>query len=97
MDGLVRLRRPEEVAELRGLTVAQVLGVQKSNGASTVTAEGSEASAAGPVAATGGSAGGDGVSVLDPPTSAPPTEEKSEAPAGEATAPAEEPKAEEQS
>ena len=35
MDGLVRLRRPEEVAELRGLTVAQVLGVQKSNGAAT--------------------------------------------------------------
>ncbi len=32
MDGLVRLRRPEEVAELRGLTVAQVLGVS-SNGA----------------------------------------------------------------
>jgi small subunit ribosomal protein S5 len=32
MDGLIRLRRPEEVAELRGLTVAQVLGVQKSNG-----------------------------------------------------------------
>ena len=27
MDGLIRLRRPEEVAELRGLTVAQVLGV----------------------------------------------------------------------
>ena len=26
MDGLIRLRRPEEVAELRGLTVAQVLG-----------------------------------------------------------------------
>ena len=39
MDGLIRLRRPEEVAELRGLTVAQVLGVS-SNG-----------SAAGPVAA----------------------------------------------
>jgi small subunit ribosomal protein S5 len=32
MDGLVRLRRPEEVAELRGLTVAQVLGIQKTNG-----------------------------------------------------------------
>ncbi len=48
MDGLIRLRRPEEVAELRGLTVAQVLGVQKSNGAS---AEGSEAVPAGPVAA----------------------------------------------
>jgi small subunit ribosomal protein S5 len=33
MDGLIRLRRPEEVAELRGLTVSQVLGVEKkSNG-----------------------------------------------------------------
>jgi small subunit ribosomal protein S5 len=36
MDGLVRLRRPEEVAELRGLTVSQVLGVQKAEAASTV-------------------------------------------------------------
>jgi len=56
MDGLIRLRRPEEVAELRGLTVAQVLGVEKSsNGAATTitdTAEGSdEPSPAGPVAA----------------------------------------------
>jgi small subunit ribosomal protein S5 len=34
MDGLVRLRRPEEVAELRGLTVKQVLGLDL-NGAST--------------------------------------------------------------
>src|SRR6476659_9118905 len=33
MDGLIRLRRPEEVAELRGLTVSQVLGLQ--NGTST--------------------------------------------------------------
>jgi small subunit ribosomal protein S5 len=53
MDGLVRLRRPEEVAELRGLTVAQVLGVQSSNGAETV--EASAAAPAGPVA-DGGSA-----------------------------------------
>jgi small subunit ribosomal protein S5 len=30
MDGLIRLRRPEEVAELRGLTVSEVLGL--SNG-----------------------------------------------------------------
>ena len=29
MDGLIRLRRPEEVAELRGLTCRQVLGVEK--------------------------------------------------------------------
>ena len=40
MDGLIRLRRPEEVAELRGLTVSQVLGL---NG-----------TAAGPVAGDGG-------------------------------------------
>ncbi len=32
MDGLIRLRRPEEVAALRGLTVAQVLGVSPSGG-----------------------------------------------------------------
>jgi small subunit ribosomal protein S5 len=29
MDGIIRLRRPEEVAELRGLTVAEVLGIEK--------------------------------------------------------------------
>src|SRR5215213_9853072 len=43
MDGLVRLRRPEEVAELRGLTISQVLGLdgnKNGNGA---------AGAAGPV------------------------------------------------
>jgi len=52
MDGLVRLRRPEEVAELRGLTVAQVLGVQKTNGAAeTISAEGQGPQAAGPVGA----------------------------------------------
>jgi small subunit ribosomal protein S5 len=48
MDGLIRLRRPEEVAELRGLTVSQVLGVQKSNG---VTAGGADLSTADPAAA----------------------------------------------
>jgi small subunit ribosomal protein S5 len=43
MDGLIRLRRPEEVAELRGLTVSQVLGVA-SNG--TETGEGSATASA---------------------------------------------------
>jgi small subunit ribosomal protein S5 len=38
MDGLVRLRRPEEVAELRGLTITQVLGI-----------DGNGSGAAGPV------------------------------------------------
>ena len=32
MDGLIRLRRPEEVAELRGLSISQVLGLQNGNG-----------------------------------------------------------------
>jgi small subunit ribosomal protein S5 len=32
MDGLIRLRRPEEVAELRGLTVSQVLGLTTDKG-----------------------------------------------------------------
>jgi small subunit ribosomal protein S5 len=60
MDGLVRLRRPEEVAELRGLTITQVLGMD-GNGA---------AEAAGPVAdATSSEQGSD-----DPPSS-PPTAE----------------------
>jgi len=48
MDGLIRLRRPEEVAELRGLTVAQVLGVEKTNG-SAETIQGQTAEDAGPV------------------------------------------------
>jgi small subunit ribosomal protein S5 len=95
MDGLVRLRRPEEVAELRGLTVAQVLGVQKSNGAAeTVTAEGQTAQAAGPVAA--GAPPAPPVAKASsgpvPPTAPPAAEEAGEAqaPAAEATAPAEE-------
>ena len=32
MDGLINLRRPEEVAELRGLTVTQVLGLDGGSG-----------------------------------------------------------------
>jgi len=95
MDGLIRLRRPEEVAELRGLTVSQVLGVQKSNG-NGASAEGSNGSAAGPVAA------GDpppppvakASSGAVPPT-APPAGEASEASKDEAAAkPAEAPAAE---
>ncbi len=97
MDGLVRLRRPEEVAELRGLTVKQVLGLDL-NGAST----NGEHLAAGPAVEAEGPAGGDGVSVLDPSASTPPAEDASksddapgaevakeaEAPAAEAAAPA---------
>jgi small subunit ribosomal protein S5 len=55
MEGLMGLRRPEDVAELRGLTVAQVLGIQKTNGAAE-TIEGPGAGPAGPAAVAGGSA-----------------------------------------
>ena len=55
MDGLTRLRRPEEVAELRGLSVAEVLGVQKPSGGAVQDAEhlpgaGSGEASAGPAA-----------------------------------------------
>jgi small subunit ribosomal protein S5 len=95
MDGLIRLRRPEEVAELRGLTVAQVLGVA-SNGstAGPVAEDASEPKPAGPVAA------GDPpppavakASSGEVPPTAPPAGEAdpakaAEAPAAEAEAPA---------
>jgi small subunit ribosomal protein S5 len=92
MDGLIRLRRPEEVAELRGLTVSQVLGVEKSVEATEVSAgmtEGQSAPAAGPVAA------GDppppavakASSEAVPPTT-PPADETAEAPADAVEAPA---------
>jgi small subunit ribosomal protein S5 len=58
MDGLIRLRRPEEVAELRGLTVSQVLGLQNGTSADgehlpagPVAAGSEEPRDAGPVAA----------------------------------------------
>jgi len=59
MDGLVRLRRPEEVAELRGLTITQVLGMD-GNGSN---------GAAGPVSDTTSSPTG------DDPASSPPAAE----------------------
>jgi small subunit ribosomal protein S5 len=82
MDGLIRLRRPEEVAELRGLTVSQVLGVEKSNG----DKDGAQL-AAGPVAeddSLSSQAAG------EEPSSTPPAADAaaSEAPAEQATAPA---------
>jgi small subunit ribosomal protein S5 len=87
MDGLIRLRRPEEVAELRGLTVSQVLGL--SNG----KAADGEHLAAGPAEESEGPAGGDGVSILEPSDSSPPAEEAAapdaEVPAAEASAEAE--------
>jgi small subunit ribosomal protein S5 len=97
MDGLVRLRRPEEVAELRGLTVTEVLGLSgngaKANGehldAGPVGS--GEPTPAGPVADEDTSSS---QAAGEAPSSAPPAGEASaeaadEAPAAEASAPAE--------
>ncbi len=40
MEGLTGLRRPEQVAKLRGLSVNQVLGIHKENGAKETVSEG---------------------------------------------------------
>jgi small subunit ribosomal protein S5 len=90
MDGLIRLRRPEEVAELRGLTVSQVLGVEKTDGAvETLSAD--EPSPAGPVVEDDSSSS---QAAGEEPSSTPPAGEAAaetagEAPAAEASASAE--------
>jgi|SRR5215203_854616 len=78
MDGLVRLRRPEEVAELRGLTVSQVLGLDGNGNGAATTISDEGAGAAGPAAAG------------DPP---PPAEQEGVPPATSPTAGAAEPAA----
>jgi small subunit ribosomal protein S5 len=88
MDGLIRLRRPEEVAELRGLTVKQVLGLDL-NGSSSTNGEHLAADAT----ASEAPAGGDGVSVLGTSDPAPSAEETT-APDPEAPAEAAAPEAE---
>src|SRR5262245_59319878 len=62
-----------------GTPIARVGDSSEAPGASTD--EGSVAPAEGPGTAAGGPAGGGGASVLGPPTSAPPAEKASEAPA----------------
>jgi small subunit ribosomal protein S5 len=82
MDGLVRLRRPEEVAELRGLTVSQVLGLSNGNSAD------GEHLDAGPVADETASASEDAPAVEE--TSPPAEEARAEDAATESDAAAEE-------
>ena len=77
MDGLIRLRRPEEVAELRGLTVKQVLGLTTEKG----TEDGEHLA---PIAE------GDAPATEAPAAEAAPTEAPA-APAAEEAAPAEAP------
>ena len=59
VEGLQSLRRPEDVAELRGLTVAQVLGLQKRENGETV-------------AGSTGETGGEAASVAAPTEEPPP-------------------------
>jgi small subunit ribosomal protein S5 len=81
MDGLVRLRRPEEVAELRGLTVSQVLGLD-GNG---------NGGAAGPVSDSGLPLPGESSESSPPAADATPADEQADAeqPAEEEQSPAE--------
>jgi small subunit ribosomal protein S5 len=58
MDGLMTLRRPEEVAELRGLTVKQVLGLDLKEAAAKVNGEAAQAAEPVAVAATESAAEG---------------------------------------
>jgi len=95
MDGIVRLRRPEEVAELRGLTISEVLGLSgNGNGAAVaVSDEGPTAEDAGPVDA------GDPPSPAQqetvPPTT-PPTSDAAPKEEGEPSEAGQEPVAEEE-
>jgi small subunit ribosomal protein S5 len=78
MDGLANLRRPEEVAKLRGLSVRQVLGLQEGV-AATVLKNGNGGGDA-PVTAEGVAAEADPAAVPAAPPPAPP-------PAGDEPAP----------
>jgi small subunit ribosomal protein S5 len=78
MDGLIRLRRPEEVAELRGLTVSQVLGLTTDKGTNDgehLAADDTDATA-GPVADEATPADGEAaVATEEAPPEAPAAEE----------------------
>jgi small subunit ribosomal protein S5 len=98
MDGLIRLRRPEEVAELRGLTVAEVLGLSSNGSAAGPVAAGDADAArpAGPDAAGDppppavAKASSEAVPPATPPAGEADAATAEEAPAAEAEAPASE-------
>ena len=77
MDGIVRLRRPEEVAALRGLTISQVLGLDGNGGGG----------AAGPVSDSGLSLSGEPSESSPPAADADPADgQAAEQPSEEAAA-----------
>src|SRR6187200_625098 len=95
MDGLIRLRRPEEVAELRGLTVTEVLGMSKGNGngAAAVVSDEGQGAEAGPKEA--GEPSSPSQAAGEEPSSTPPAADaaapEAGEPSGEAQKPADQP------
>src|SRR5688500_8318399 len=85
MDGIFQLRRPENVAELRGLTVREVLGIQKENGAAQAEGEATAESPGAPEAPTAPDAPAEGGDAEDTPAQPPetPPEEPSQQPTEE--------------
>ncbi|MDQ5894253.1 MAG: ribosomal protein [Actinomycetota bacterium] len=94
MDGIVRLRRPEEVAELRGLTISEVLGIyhDEEPEAEASTTNGVPAESATNGAGTGGAPDAESEAAVESAadaaaaTEAPAEEAAVEAPAEEAAA-----------
>jgi small subunit ribosomal protein S5 len=79
MEGLTSLRRPEQVAKLRGLSVNQVLGIHKENGAKEAVAAGDAATGDASAASGPGNESG---SAEASPAPAPPADATSEASGG---------------
>ena len=95
MDGILNLRRPEDVAKLRGLTVNQVLGIQpkaKAKNGNDAEAAGDEPAVA-PVSATDDPDASPAEAEAPPPPDAPPPPE-GEPPAEAPPPPEGEPQAE---
>jgi small subunit ribosomal protein S5 len=91
MEGLIGLRRPEQVAKLRGLSVNQVLGLEKNGKKTTVAGAGGTAGAGegattegGGKDAEGGAAGSSGEAAVDTEVPAATPEPEPAAPGGEA-------------
>jgi small subunit ribosomal protein S5 len=91
MDGLINLRRPEEVAELRGLTVTQVLGLDGGNGNGNGAGEHLAADSPDPAAESGAVAEDEAPAAEEKADDGPAAAVAPEVPAAEDAAPSAEP------
>lgn len=89
MDGIVRLRRPEEVAELRGLSVTEVLGIYPEDKADEAGEAGSVADSDGGLSSVSADADSSSPGVPSESTTDPAADASAESPAEDA--PVEEP------